>query len=282
MRFFQPITLLVLLAGLGFAQERKPAPVLAQKQLGKNACGPCAFVNSLTQAMSDAALKKLSGTNALQKAETFATVYGGVESMVYGPARTAYHAKHGIAHKDLLMIANRFAADADLPLFARELVRRNDKETPSAFLSRFERTINESIKAGFPPVLGVRSVAASKKDGAKIIQWHTISGHWVSVVGVERPSPDEDMLLMRFADSLSGKILTGLVHFEPRNAVIPMTFTLNEKGKEQWTWIPANKGLFLSAPSMPMGTERAQWYQRSYLSLRGLIHLAPGDGEAVP
>ena len=79
---------------------------------------------------------------------------------------------------------------------------------------------------------------------------------------------------IKFSDSISGKMQAGVVYSDSGrpDADVPMTFIVNADGKEDWKWVPADRTLSLFAPTMPLGTKRANWYERTFIAMRYLIY----------
>ena len=83
---------------------------------------------------------------------------------------------------------------------------------------------------------------------------------------------DNDEVILKLADSLSGKVITALFNTpHPRNCVVPMTFDLEDNGKEKWEWVKGDRCMFVSSPSLLLGTPRTKWHERTYVAARYLI-----------
>ena len=269
------------------AAEPSPPPVLAQQEMGDWACGPVSVINSLLHARDTAALRFLEGEKPIEKARSFAARFGSSPSLVYGQPRPAYSETAGTTDLDLLAMVQALHRQLNKPAPAGLWLVRQPDESAAAFLARFEQTLQSSIQAGFPPLLSVRSAKADTppdqaQDDAPI-QWWGIYGHWVAVTAVHRLPTDDPLLTLTLADSLSGKQLGALVHAgHPRQAKVPMRFTVDAAGKEKWTWEGSDDCLFLCAPSLPLGTHKTDWHRRTYIAARYLIHLPDATENPKP
>lgn len=249
--------------------EESALPILSQNKMGKMACGPCAFVNSLAQSGDEASLALFKGSTLLEKAQDFAKRFGGKQSVVYRDHRTAYSDKNGTADQDLLAMINQLRVENGSPKLTGEYLLKHKEQSSGEFSQRVRLKIEKSIATGFPPLVSVKSVKAERGDDGKY-KWNGIAGHWLCVLAIEQV--DEDVSVLRLADSLSGKVVTALLFTSnPRNCVVPMTFEIDDKGKEKWDWVKGDRCLYVSSPSLPLGTQRAKWHERTYIAARYLI-----------
>jgi hypothetical protein len=245
--------------------------ILAQQAMGQMACGPCAFLNSLMQAGDVISMDKLGPGTPIEKAKRFAYQFGASESVVYGKDRSKYSNEEGVANQDLLLMINEFRKNCYLPLLSGEYILKGNNESSQEFSRRIFGSIEASIAAGFPPLLHIRSVKANQV-GKEVDDylWQRIVGHWVCILKIE--ALDAHVFALKIADSWTGEVIGGLLYtHEPRNAVVPMTYEVTEKGEELWRWEKSNRCMFITAPSLPLGTTEAKWYQRTYLAAQYLI-----------
>jgi hypothetical protein len=269
-------TLLLLGLLATFLQAEEPT-VLSQKRIGKQSCGPCAFINSLRFAGDEKALARLNGTTPEEKARHFISRYASAPSIYWKQDRKAYSKDEGINPTDLIGIINTFRKQQQQSdVEGQLLIKRND-ENSAEFLDRIHRIISKSIAAGFPPILDIRSSVASKRGKSDKPLWYVLGGHWVCLVSVTKVESDNPLLMLRLADSYTGKIIGSLMcSAPPRKSKVAMRYRLDALGKEKTTWIESSECLFLSAPGMPLGTQKAKWEERTYLNARYLIW-CPGD-----
>ena len=248
------------------------APVVCQVPMGRNACGPCAGLNSLIQAKNVRILDSLAGDSGLDKSRSFALHFGASDSSISGIHRTAYSDEHGTADADLSLMVNRLFQNSAAPGVASNYLVREAGETPSDFVMRVQSNFDASIRAGFHPLLSLRAVAAQYDKASESNSWNSMGGHWVAVHGVDAASDDGLSFVIHFSDSLTGEMQTGFVYFNKhRRAKVPMQFTVNSEGREEWNWVSITDALTLVAPGMPLGTRRAQWNERAFITLRYAI-----------
>ena len=253
--------------------------VVAQQQMGDNACGPCALINSLLQSKDTPSLSMLAGTDPLDKARDFARRFGAGRSVAFGELRKAYSDENGTTDRDLLAMINRMRSEQGADPLSGQYLTKAPGETQRAFTQRIKRLIEDSIATGFAPLLSVRSVKAERNDAGEY-EWNGIAGHWVCIVGIEETGTADPLLVLRLADSLSGKIIGALLYNgEPRGAKVPMACEVGLDGKETWDWMQSDNCLFLSAPELTMGTNNAQWHERTYIAARFLISKPSSKGQ---
>ncbi|MGC4013609.1 MAG: hypothetical protein QM755_03680 [Luteolibacter sp.] len=263
-----PALILFILAGLGGAASAEPLPWAKQPQ-GSNECGPCSYINSLIAGGKSAELDQFPGTQPLEKARSFSDRYGKVDSVVYGSRRTAYSDKNGTADQDLLGMINTQRQHGSKPPLTGNYLTKKADESRELFLERTAANINRSIQSGTLPLLSVRSVKATP-DAAGAFKWNAITGHWVCVLSAEL-LPTKDGISLRMADSNSGTVLGGMLYSGMPRTSVPMSFDVSADGKEVWKWEEGSNCLFLTAPGLPLGTDKTAWQVRTYIAARYLI-----------
>jgi hypothetical protein len=231
------------------------------------------LINGLSATGDRVLLGSLGGKGFEAKARNFIAEFGGLESEPYGKLRTAYTDAHGASDVDLKRMVNAFLVSRGaVPVEGLHLVRGEDEDVP-AFVRRIHALVRASIETEFHPLLSVRALAAEFNARRKKTVWNSKGGHWVAVHGVGEITPDGLGFTLTFSDSISGKRLGGFVHVDAhRKARVPITFTVNENGDEDWTWIPGDKCLQVTAPGMPLGSVRATWHERTVIAARYLVH----------
>ncbi|MDB4452029.1 hypothetical protein N9129_02315 [Akkermansiaceae bacterium] len=254
-----------------FASAEEPT-VLSQKEVGEQACGPCAFINSLLFSNDQKALAKLRGDTPEEKATHFIERYGSTRSIFWKSDRNAYSEDTGINAPDLISLINSFRRRQNQSDIKGQLLVRGGNENSAQFIDRIHGVISKSITAGFPPLLDIRSTVAKRADLSEKILWHTINAHWVCIISATKVESDNPVLLLRIADSASGKIIGSLMcNAPPRGAKVAIRTRIDGFGKEKTTWIGSSQCLFLEAPGMPLGTQKAKWHERTYLNARYLL-----------
>ncbi len=212
----------------------------------------------------------LKGVAPIDKARDFAKRFGDANSVVHGDRQKAYSEElGGVTDQDMQAMINRlFKMNKSTPVFGEYIVRK-EKESSIDFTRRIKLMVKESIDAGFPPLLSVKSVKASKsKDGEYL--WNAIYQHWVCITEIQ--SAGDEALLIKLADSYSGKMITGFLYTaDPRGSVVPMKYKTDADGNDIWNWENGINCMFLSAPKLPLGTQQANWNERTYIAARFLI-----------
>ena len=267
------------------------AQVLSQWSIGEKGCGPCAVINSLIGTRDAELLEALEGRRAVDKARSFIREYGDAESVKYREHRKCFSRDHGTADLDLQHMINTFLRENEGVPVQGMHVQRADWERTHRYIRRIHAILDGSISAKFHPIVSVRALAAEKADepdenGDEKFVWNGKGAHWITVNSVGKISQDGLGFVMNFSDSISGRKLSGYIHVERhRAAVVPMTFTVNDEGKEEWDWVSSKQCLMINAPGMPLGTVQAKWQQRTFTVLRYLIYrdpeAKPADRDAI-
>lgn len=255
------------------ASASASAQVLKQRPLGRNACGPCAVVNSLTISGNHDALAEISGHTPLEKGATLCRQFKATNSEVFGDQRTVYSDEHGTADADLALMINPALRASNQPLVTSCYLARKHNESRLGFVKRINQTLQQSLRAGFHPLLATRAVAAQFDNDRQQFTWNSMGGHWIAIHAAEDVSEDGRSFLIKFSDSLSGTLQTGFVNLDQyRRGRSPMRFDVDDDGEEQWEWVSSDQTLMLTAPGMPLGTTRARWNERTFIVLRFAIY----------
>ncbi len=245
---------------------------VGQSTIGKNACGPCAVVNSLSAAGRTELLSRLGDLDDDDRTRQFIKNYGSLTSKTYGARRTAYTVESGATDVDLQLMLSTFLEDQGLDPVEGKYVEREQDETDSAYVSRVHKLLFDSIEGGFHPLLSVRALAAEFGMDQGRFVWNSKGGHWIAIHEVSEVSNDGLGFTIEFSDSLSAQRLTGYFFHEPfRKSTVPMTFTVDENGKEVWDWASSDQCMMLNSPGMPLGTAKSKWYERTNIAVRYLI-----------
>lgn len=261
---------LFLLSGLISIADQK---LIIQDKVGPNTCAPCSFVHSLSFAKNEKALAGLDGETNSQKAASFRDKYCKKPSPLYHSEKPIYQEKTGIADKDFLMVINQLFKESKDDEVKGDFLVKQESESPEQFIFRVHKTIQDSISKGFHPLISARALTAEYSEKSKKFLWNSKGGHWIAIHELSPLLKDSHGFSFKYSDSISAKLLEGYININlHRKAVVPMTFTVDEKGKEQWQWIPNDSTLELHSPGMPLGTRRAKWNERTFIALRFLIY----------
>lgn len=237
--------------------------VVAQKELGENACGPCAFYNGLV--LGDASLaevaRRLPGADAPEKIRGLIGTYGRRPSEEYGGKKPRYTEDAGMSWRDLLGLANDVYADHGLPPARGSYLDRSKGEATVDHVLRIHGLLRRSLDAGFPPLVSFRSFEA-RRQGEEFL-WHGLFGHWVTVVEVPSSLPqNEKGFRFGYADPYTGRVEYGYVHVdEARN------FTSARGNAETWEWVSDRPFCLVTAPSLRLKTQDAPWFARTLITL---------------
>ncbi len=246
-----------------------PDPVVfKQGPIGSMACGPCSLYNALVAGgpRHRAAARALPGSSHEEKVRALIAGYGSVPSEVYHGKRSRYDAKRGTTSGDLVALANDYLSQQGAPAVEGRWLNRLEDETQDEQLRRVHRAFDS---AALPPVIEVRSFHADVKEKGDPL-WEGLFGHFLVVRAVD-PLPESEAasgFLMHCADSYTGRMIpvfASIERFRPYTAT--NGFTVDEKGKEQWRWARNSPYLLLTAPDLSLRTQRADWYERSFMAL---------------
>lgn len=210
--------------------------VVHQENVGDCACGPCAIFDAFQ--FGDATLTNLAaslpGTNSADKVLNLISTYGGKPSTV-AHDQPRYLNDGGMWDDDLAPLINDWLKDNGYRhrVHGDRLVLKR-RETPQEQVARVYRELRHSLVAGFPPVINLQSYGASGKSSH--YNWNWLDGHFVTVVGVQDPLPDESGFSMWVADSQSGRVLQVSVGAGsvPFRAITNKRFR-NGKEIDQWS-----------------------------------------------
>lgn len=264
------LTILLLTALSVTLWADPPSPtVIDQKNVGKNTCGPCAYLNSLLYTKNEKLLKALKGKTPEDKARDFCNRFGSLPSVYKGRPDAAYAEADGVSDFDLLAMTNKMRLESNSTQLSGAYLLRNKNEKATEFLQRVKTVINNSINAGFCPLLSIRS-AKPVLEGDGTMRWNRIAGHWICIVSAKQLS--DDMLLLEAADSNVGKVINLVVYCgESMYAVVPMSSKYNAKGLVNWHWEKSQRCLFVCAPSLSFSRFGAKWFERNYVAAGYLI-----------
>ena len=210
--------------------------VVHQEKVGDCACGPCAIFDAFQ--FGDAALTNLAaslpGATSDQKVRSLISIYGGKSSSV-AHNQPRYLDNGGMWDDDLAPLINDWLKDSGYGNRVhgeRLLLKR--RETPQEQVRRVYRELRHSLSAGFPPVVNLQSYAADGRSSH--YNWNWLDGHFVTVVGVQNPLPDDGRFSMWVADSQSGHVVQVSVGAgsTPFRAITDKRFR-NGKEIDQWT-----------------------------------------------
>jgi len=249
---------------------RPPAPdrpIVQQDSIGANACGFCALYHSLAWGGSDlaAAAAKLGGATDADKVAQLIARYGAKPSEAYGGKRARYVASSGITWSDLGVATTELFEEAGLGATVAGYLDRAQDERHAAHARRVHRLLADSLAAGMPPLLSIRSFTVREVDGKK--QWQGLMGHWVTVVDVQPELGDgEQGFRLGFVDSETGRRQWGYAFADDTR-----WFTAVKGDTEKWEWLSDSPFLALAAPKPDLATGDEPWSARTVVTLNYAI-----------
>lgn len=181
--------------------------VVHQENIGDCACGPCAIFDAFqfgNATLTNLALS-LPGATSAEKVRHLISMYGGTSSSI-AHDQPRYLDSGGMWDEDVAPFINDWLKEAGVGgrVHGERLVLKR-RETPQEQLDRVYRQLRHSLAEGFPPVVNLQSYAA---DGnSSHYNWNWLDGHFVTVVDVQDPDPNEAGFSMWVADSQSGRVL---------------------------------------------------------------------------
>ena len=144
-------------------------------------------------------------------------------------------------------------------------------ETPQKQIIRVYHELRHSLAAGFPPVVNLQSYAADGNGSHN--NWNWLDGHFVTVVDVQDPLPDDDGFLMWVADSQSGRVLkvTVCAGSAPFRAI---TNKRVRNGKEIDQWSGGYPYLTIRSPKLEdiLEGDAAQSHPQIVCVLQYIVH----------
>jgi hypothetical protein len=250
------------------APARDDRPVVSQKPLGVNACGPCAVVNALLRAKPPYrdVLESLEGDTPAEKARTLIGRFGKTPSKAYD-GEMAYQPERGITWVDMTACLNALLKDRQAPSLEGSYLDRRRDEPLGDHLRRIHGILAASIRKGMPVVTSVRSFAPKpKKEGEHV--WTGLNGHYITITAVqERIDKDEKGFRFMYADSFTGRLDTGYAHVdEARN------FTAAKGDAKRWEWVSDRPFLLVTAPSLRLSTQKQPWHLRTIIILNYAVY----------
>jgi hypothetical protein len=181
--------------------------VVQQGNIGDCACGPCAIFNAFQ--FGSASLTNLAwslpGATPAQKVRNLISMYGGRSSSL-APDEPRYLEDGGMWDEDVAPFINDWLREGGSgPRVHGERLLLKRRETPQEQLKRVYSELSRSLAAGFPPVVNLQSYAADGNSAHS--NWNWLDGHFVTVVAVQDPLPNDGGFSIWVADSQSGHVL---------------------------------------------------------------------------
>ncbi|MGI9518214.1 MAG: hypothetical protein ACR2NP_14255 [Pirellulaceae bacterium] len=238
--------------------------IVSQGPIGRDACGPCALFNWLSQGggQLQSVLTELSAEKTpLQTVQHIIDTYGKRESATKRRV-TRYGPHNGGVGSVNLMIMAREVLDDHLespPTLRGEYLHQHEDESTEEHLDRIAGWFSNSIEAGVPVLFYVRSYQR-RSDRAKP---RMIFGHHIVITSIDTDTPPTKSGVSRaritFVDSGTGRVGTGYLSVARADFTAP-TFTYELRD-----------GRAAQTESVRTG--------RPLLEIRSLNFEAPGDSD---
>lgn len=256
--------------------EIDPAEIIDQHLFkdSRNACGPAAICNSLRfgNAKTRSIWYGFLGPERDKKLRFAIDRYFlGRQSVVF-PEMKRFR-PNGTEPEDLAAAYGEILTDHKLRPVKGRFFDRQEDETDSDFVARLHRQLADSLNAGVPPILSLRSFLAQRDEsddsatGGKIA-WKPARSHSVVVTRVPKTLP-EDELGFRFEliDPNGGKVRSAFVYAEPQQAFIAL------RGNERTgQWLTGSPFLVVQAPGVvSLQPKDAVWRDRIVIVAHHLI-----------
>ncbi len=249
------------------ASETAAFEVIQEKPGGSNgACGPYALANALVNGdpVCQRAFRRLPGANSVDRAEALIRQYGVKPSETYGPRRGRFLNGAGLTCPDMPFLANDFLAAANATKVGGAWLDHLAGEDEHGHLQRLHRLMAGSLARGFPPVVEVRAFAAD--TAASKPAWVNLYAHWLALVSLEPTNLESGVsgFLCRFADSFTGRAITGFAHVElNRPYMATRGFTLKADGTQDWHWLGGHPYILVEVPDLPLLIPTRPWQNRT-------------------
>lgn len=231
-------------------------PIVSQKGISGNACGPASIVNALGSGSEpwNAALSPYSSSRSAVL--SIMRTYGGRPSVSF-KKRNRWNKLMGMNLEDLTLTAQEItrATDPTLPSISSHITISSGSSSPLIRVKAVRQKMALSLKKGLPPIANIARVAHRPSPRNKVTVWDTVGSH--SVV-IRHISPiHEEMGLpyffITYADPANGRELRGKLGVNSGDTIIPQNT------------------LVVSAPSSDIFKSILSPETPNYLSLTSLI-----------
>ena len=261
MRLFK--TQLFLLFAVVFANHSANAQeIVAQAEIGKDGCGPCAIYNCIKLSNLREKLAKVSGDEPLDKVRSIIDMVGEKPSVTYDYRLRYAEGSFGMSPED---VAASFNDVLDHIEAARNLtgtyLDRRDDEYLMGHLHRMHGLFKDSLDQGQPVLTSFRSFVARKKEGKEKPLWYGLGNHFVAVTKVQDElRPNEKGFSFEFMDSESGKKEFGYLYFDQAR-----NFTAKRGNAQHFEWKRNRPFLCAVIPSLSLKTNETEFFQRTFI-----------------
>lgn len=231
-------------------------PIVSQKGISGNACGPASIVNALGSGSEEwnALLSPYSSRRSAVL--SIIRTYGGRPSVSF-KKRNRWNKLMGMNLEDLTLTAQEMAkgSDAKLPAISSHITIPSGSTAPISRLKAVHHKMASSLQNGLPPIANIARVAHRTSPRNKVKVWDTVGSHSVVIRYISAIQEEAELpyFIIAYADPDNGKELRGKVSVTRGETSIPQNTV---------TVIAPSSNIFKSviSPTTP-----------NYLSLNSLI-----------
>ena len=186
-----------------------------QIPIHKNGCGPASLISSYRRGSQpwNKALENIKGDTDKEKFDYLVKHHGNIFSK-HLHLQKRFSDKHGINIVDLTDLANEFNAKhkIQLPKLVYNSHFLKGKMEHKELLKNTHKSLKQSLKKGFPPLLSIKTFA---QQGSR---WSQIHGHFVTLVEIpHRLDKGATSFEIKYMDPWGGKIQTGSIHLPEKS-----------------------------------------------------------------
>jgi len=255
--------------------EIDPGAIIDQHRFRetRNACGPAALANSLRfgNPKSRAIWFGFPSSEADRKLRFAIDRYFlGRPSVVF--PRMKRLRPEGTEPEDLTAAYREILEAHELRPVKGNYLDRKENESDTALVARLHGDLSESIRAGIPPILGLRSFLAQRDDSPEAedgeISWKPARSHYVVVTEIPKRLRDGEWgFRFELIDPNGGALKTGFVYAEPQQPFVAL------KGNEvTGQWLSGSPFLVVQAPAVvSLQPKDAIWRDRVVIVAHHLI-----------
>ncbi|MDF1811079.1 MAG: hypothetical protein P1V20_02665 [Verrucomicrobiales bacterium] len=234
-----------------------------------NACAPTALCNALKFGEPDlhSVFQSLRGNGDENKLRVLRDRYFRSRRSAIADDRFRW-GFHGVYVADLAVSCNELLEEKNLDRCQSGYLDRIDGETDQAHISRIRSWMDSSLKAGFPPILSLRSfVVRSREERQREPRWEKVFHHFV-VIHCVAENAGGSGFEAGVIDSNGGKLSTIHIHQEANS----QQFTVLKGNDLIGEWVSGRPFLLVTAPGMnALRPANLKWSERYIITANFLI-----------
>jgi hypothetical protein len=262
--------LLILWFSLGRPLAADPAPADQRDYTDSpNGCAPATALNLLRFGGNAyaPALKSLVGSTDGVKMRFIVDRYFRLRPSSIDPGRMRWGV-HGIDCRDLAMGLNELLAEHKLDPLAATYLDRESEEKEREHLARVIDLIRDSLEAGTPPMLNLRTFLVKKREeNGDEPEWESGVSHYVLVTAI-RGEPSDTGGELEVIDPWQGRRTVVYLHREANGR----SFQAIKGSEAAGEWLDGRPFLQVLAPGVPtMRPANLEWHERCLVIANHLI-----------